>query len=99
MKTTTKTLSAETVMTAARAVPQAGGHEDRVFIYDVLVHLIETVGVWMDGNELRSELVRLHRAGEITMTRCDLRSAYDAEKLSEDGTCRYLSGEWNFISR
>jgi hypothetical protein len=99
MKTASKTVSAETVMTAARAVAQAGGHEDRVFIYDVLVHLIETVGVWMTGPELRSELVRLHRAGEITMTRCDLRAAYDAEKLGEDGTCTYLRAEFNFICR
>jgi hypothetical protein len=92
-------VSAETVKAAARAVPQAGNDEGRVYVYDVLVHLIETAGVWMTGPELRAELVRLHRAGEIVMTRCDLRAAFDAEKLGEDGTCRHLSSEWNFISR
>lgn len=96
---TTKTVSAKQVMDAARAVPQAGNDDGRVYVYDVLTHLIETVGVWMTGPELRSELVRLHRAGEIVMTRCDLRGAFDDAKLTEDGTCRYMSAEWNFISR
>lgn len=99
MKTTTNTVTAKQVMDAARAVPQAGNDSERVYVYDVLVHLIETVGVWMTGAELRAELVRLHRAGEITLTRCDLRAAYDAEKLGEDGTCTHLRAEFNFVCR
>lgn len=96
---TTNKLTAEMVMTAARNVPCAGKDEERVYIYDVLVYLIEVTGVWMTGPELRAELVRLYRAGEITMTRCDLRSAFDLSKLDEDGTCTFLCGEWNFICR
>lgn len=99
MTTTNKTLTAEMVRTAARAVPAAGNDSERVYVYDVLVELIEGMGVWMTGPELRSELVRLHRAGEVVMTRCDLAGAHDAVKLGEDGTCRHLSAEWNFISR
>jgi hypothetical protein len=99
MKTTTNTVTAKQVMDAARAVPQAGNDSERVYVYDVLVHLIETVGVWMTGAELRAELVRLHRAGQIVMTRCDLVGAHDAAKLGEDGTCRIMSAEFNFICR
>ena len=95
----TNKLTAEMVKSAARAVPHAGRDEERAYIYDVLVHLIEVVGIWATGEELRAELVSLHRAGQITLTRCDLVAAHDASKLGEDGTCRYLSAEWTFIAR
>lgn len=87
------------VLAAVAASPNAGNDDGRVYVYDVLVELIEGMGVWMTGPELRSELVRLHRVGEIVMTRCDLRAAHDAAKLTEDGTCRYMSSEWNFVCR
>jgi len=96
---TSNKITAEMVKSAALAVPHAGNDEERVYVYDVLVYLIEVAGVWATGPELRAELVRLYRAGEITLTRCDLRSAYDLEKLGEDGTCTHLSGEFNFIAR
>jgi hypothetical protein len=99
MKTTNTKLTAEMVLTAARAVPHAGNDTERAYIYDVLVHLIEVVGVWATGEELRAELVSLHRAGKITLTRCDLVAAFDAEKIGPDGTCTYLSAEWQFICR
>jgi len=96
---TANKLTADMVKNAARNVPHAGNDTDRVYVYDVLVHLIEVAGVWATGPELRAELVRLHRAGEIVMTRCDLRGAFDADKLQADGTCRYLSAEFNFVCR
>jgi hypothetical protein len=99
MKTTTNRLTAEMVAAAARNVPAAGNDSDRVYIYDVLVELIEGMGVWMDGEELRAELVSLHRAGQIVLTRCDMRGAHDADKLGADGTCTYLRSEWNLVSR
>ena len=99
MKTTTNRLTAEMVATAARNVPAAGNDSDRVYIYDVLVELIEGMGVWATGEELRAELVSLHRAGQVTLTRCDMPYTHAAEKMGADGTCTYLRSEWNFISR
>jgi hypothetical protein len=96
---TANNLTAEMVRTAALAVPHAGNDSERVYVYDVLVYLIEVAGVWATGPELRAELVRLHRTGEITLTRCDLRGAFDADKLGEDGTCNHLSAEYNFVCR
>lgn len=95
MKTTTnKTLSAKQVMDAARHVAAAGGDESRVYLYDVMVDLMDRQGVWMDGPEMRAELKRLAQAGQIRLSRCDLVSAFDSSKLVPEAEvmgCQFMA--------
>jgi len=74
-----------------RWVPGAHG----VFISHVIERL-QQAGYDADPDAVKADLVRLHRAGHITLTRADLVEAMKPEDVEASET-RYLNAQFHFI--
>jgi hypothetical protein len=93
-----KRAQAMAVHEMAAATARAGQSTDRVFVADVwdtLVSRGEDEGMTLA--QFKALCVELARAGLVTMTRCDLVSAYGADRVLRS-ECERMGATFHFIA-
>ncbi len=81
-----------TTASLAAAIASARGTECKVFVAD----LWKQHGAGLSLADFKALVVRAWREHRITLTRCDLTEAYDAQ-LQAESEVRYYSATFHFV--